>query len=58
MVNFTTLFWLGTIAFLISSMLLVFQGKLKGDLLFYSQVSGGLLMFVGSKIGRTFLGFE
>ncbi len=56
--NYTVLFWIGTIFFLTSSMLLAWQqGKCVGGL-FFIQVASGIAMFVGSKIGRSFLGLE
>lgn len=52
---YTYLFWGATLMFLVSSILLAMKPQ---DTLFYVQVTGGVLMFVGSKIGRTFLGLE
>ncbi len=57
-VDYTTMFWVGTITFLLSS-LLIWLGRM-GDVgyVFYIQFAAGILMFVGSKIGRSFLGLE
>lgn len=57
-IDFTHVFWMGTIAFLITSAA-IWIGRV-GDVgyMFYIQVTAGLMMFVGSKIGRTFLGLE
>lgn len=57
-INYTIVFWVGTIAFFLFSILL-YVGR-SGDVgyVFYAQVVAGALMFVGSKIGRTFLGLE
>jgi hypothetical protein len=56
--DFTNMFWLGTNAFVVSS-LAIWMGRV-GDVgyVFYGQVLAGFLMFAGSKIGRTFLGFS
>lgn len=50
---FTYLFWTATIVFLVTSAVLATENK---GPVFYAQVLAGLGMFVGSKIGRTFLG--
>jgi hypothetical protein len=56
--DYTTLFWVGTIAFFLSSTM-IWIGRM-GDVgyVFYIQMAAGILMFVGSKIGRSFLGLE
>ncbi len=56
--DFNNLFWFGTIAFFITSMA-IWIGRV-GDVgyVFYAQVFAGFLIFAGSKIGRTFLGFS
>ncbi len=57
-IDFTYVFWVGTIIFFISSIVL-WVGRV-GDVgyVFYLQVAAGFLMFAGSKIGRAFLGLE
>lgn len=50
---FTYLFWTATIVFLITSAIIATKSS---DPVFYTQVLAGVGMFVGSKIGRTFLG--
>lgn len=54
--NYTVLFWIGTLLFLTTSLVLIWQNK--GGSLLLAQVAGGVAMFVGSKIGRSFLGLE
>ena len=57
-INYTTVFWVGTIVFFLTSAAL-WIGR-QGDVgyVFYAQVLAGFLMFAGSKIGRAFLGLE
>jgi hypothetical protein len=50
---YTYLFWAATFTFLITSFMLATRSQ---EPLFYVQVAAGILMFVGSKIGREFLG--
>jgi hypothetical protein len=50
---YTYLFWTATVVFLVTSLSLAMKPQ---GTLFYVQVAAGLLMFVGSKIGREFLG--
>lgn len=50
---YTYLFWAATLTFVVTSAILASQPQ---GTLFYVQVAAGLLMFVGSKIGRAFLG--
>lgn len=50
---YTYIFWAATLVFLVSSLLLATKPQ---GILFYLQVVGGVFMFVGSKIGRQFLG--
>jgi hypothetical protein len=52
---YTYVFWAASIAFLLSSLALAPTCRSN---LFYVQVVSGFLIFVGSKIGRTFLGLE
>jgi hypothetical protein len=56
METFTLLFWIASTVFLIASVLIVVQRK--GDLspLALAQLLGGVGIFVGSKLGREFLG--
>jgi hypothetical protein len=56
--DYTKIFWVGTVVFFLSSLLL-WLGRM-GDVgyMFYIQFAAGILMFVGSKIGRSFLGLE
>ena len=53
---FTQLFWLCSLIFISLSMYLLCCKK-KTDLL-YAQIASGCGMFITSKIGRTFLGFN
>ena len=54
--SFDTLFWIGaSLFFTLALMLILRGGPLLGNM-YYLQVLGGLCMFVGSKIGRSFLG--
>ncbi len=53
--NFTYVFWIGVVSFILSSTLIALQ---RVDSLFYIQVIAGGMMFVGSKIGRSFLGLS
>ena len=57
-IDFTYMFWVGTIAFFLSSVA-IWVGR-SGDVgyVFYIQVIAGFAMFAGSKIGRAFLGLE
>ena len=57
-VDFTRVFWFGTIVFFITS-IAIWAGR-KGDVgyVFYAQVLAGFLIFAGSKIGRAFLGWS
>lgn len=57
-IDFTTLFWLATIAFLVLSVFLVTGQGSRSNTLLYSQIFAGCLMFATSKIGRKFLGLE
>jgi len=54
--TFTQLFWLCSLIFISLSMYLLCCKK-KTDLL-YAQIASGCGMFITSKIGRTFLGFN
>jgi hypothetical protein len=56
--DYTTLFWIATVVFFLSSVILLFRdtGALRG--LLFLQIFAGSLMFASSKIGRTFLGLE
>lgn len=56
METFTLLFWIASTVFLIASVLILVQRK--GDLspLALAQLLGGVGIFVGSKLGREFLG--
>ena len=53
---FTQLFWLSSILFISLSIYLLCCNK-KTDL-FYIQIASGCGMFITSKIGRSFLGFN
>jgi len=54
--TFTKLFWLSFFLFIgLSAYLLCCT---KRTSVFYAQIASGCGMFVTSKIGRTFLGFE
>lgn len=57
-INYTTVFWIGTIAFFLASVAL-WIGR-QGDVgyVFYIQVLAGFMIFAGSKIGRAFIGLE
>jgi hypothetical protein len=57
-INYDTVFWIGAIAFLITSV--TFWVGRMGDVgyVFYIQVVAGAMMFTGSKIGRAFLGLK
>lgn len=54
--TFTLLFWIASTAFFVASIVLLVQRK--GDLspLALAQLLGGVGIFVGSKLGREFLG--
>ena len=54
--DYTTLFWLATITFVVLSATLVSQQV--SNRVLYAQVIAGLLIFAFSKIGRQFLGLE
>jgi len=54
--NFTKLFWFSFFLFVSLSMYLLCCTKRSP--LFYLQIASGVLMFVTSKIGRTFLRLE
>jgi hypothetical protein len=54
---YTQLFWFGTIVFLVASIGFACRAKYL-DWTFVAQFLGGIAMFVGSKIGRSFLGLE
>lgn len=56
METFTLLFWVASTVFLVASVLILVQRK--GDLspLALAQLLGGVGIFVGSKLGREFLG--
>jgi hypothetical protein len=56
--NYTVMFWVGTLVFLATSLILAWQNWKQLDGLFVAQILGGLAIFVGSKIGRSFLGLE
>jgi hypothetical protein len=61
MLDFTKVFWIGTIAFILTSVATwIERMRNVGDVgyMFYLQIFAGFLMFVGSKIGRAFLGLE
>jgi hypothetical protein len=53
---FTLLFWIASTVFVVASTVTLVQGK--GDLspLALAQLLGGVGIFVGSKLGREFLG--
>jgi hypothetical protein len=51
---FTTLFWSSFLLFAGLSLYLLFSIKLTP--VFYAQIVAGFVMFITSKIGRTFLG--
>jgi hypothetical protein len=53
---FTKLFWLSSILFISLSIYLLCCKKKTN--LFYLQIASGCSMFITSKIGRTFLGFN
>ncbi len=53
---FTQLFWLCSIVFIILSIYLLCCNKKTN--IFYAQIASGCGMFITSKIGRTFLGFN
>lgn len=54
MFTYTHLFWLGAILFFIASSIRTMSSNV--DSLDYLLIVSGVAMFVGSKIGRTFLG--
>ena len=54
--TFTHLFWLCSILFISLSIYLLCCNK-KTDI-FYAQIASGCGMFITSKIGRSFLGFN
>jgi hypothetical protein len=54
--NFTKLFWLSYIVFIVLSIYLL--RCTKRSPVFYAQIGAGITMFVTSKIGRKFLGLE
>lgn len=54
--DFTYVFWAGVLTFLFSSLAIVLFRSATLDALFGLQVLAGGMMFVGSKIGREFLG--
>lgn len=56
--NYTNLFWLATIIFFSTTLVLLIQNRNSLNYLFYIQALAGTSMFVTSKIGRTFLGLE
>ncbi len=53
---FTKLFWLSSILFISLSIYLLCYNKKTN--LFYLQIASGCGMFITSKIGRAFLGFN
>jgi glucose dehydrogenase len=54
--DYTTLFWFATIAFVVLSAILISQQR--SNRMLYAQVATGLLIFAFSKIGRQFIGLE
>jgi hypothetical protein len=56
--NYTYLFWFGTLVFIAANIGYICQNWKHLDWVYGAQVLGGLSMFVGSKIGRSFLGLE
>ena len=54
--NFTILFWFSSLAFFVLSLYLLCCKKRTP--VFYAQVASGFGIFIGSKIGRKFLGLE
>lgn len=56
--NYTHLFWFGTLVFLAASVGFACMHWKTLDWVFGAQVAGGIAIFVGSKIGRSFLGLE
>lgn len=55
---YTQLFWFGTLVFLTASVGYACMHWKTLDWLFGALIIGGIAMFVGSKIGRSFLGLE
>jgi hypothetical protein len=54
--NYTKLFWVSFISFVVLSFYLVCCTKRTP--VFYAQITSGIGMFITSKIGRKFLGLE
>ena len=54
--DYDKLFWGGVIAYIATTILYVVGRGGDVGLLYYASITAAVAMFVGSKIGRTFLG--
>jgi hypothetical protein len=55
--GFDQLFWGGVIAYLLTTLLYIVAKGGDVGMLYYTSVLAVMSIFVGSKIGRSFLGF-